>query len=109
MSCGLVSQTEVSRGATVLFNTTFYDAFGVLIVPSTAFVNIDYPNPDGSRSQTEIQMGNAPPANNFTALWDTRGVGVGTVNWSIHSAPTPAAVEDGSFLLTANTANLQTF
>jgi len=46
----------------------------------------------------------------WTALVDTRNMGTGPLNWSIHTAGAiPVAVEDGSFNLTANTANLVNF
>ena len=81
-----------------------------LIEPDFAYINIDYPNPDGSRSQTNIPMIAGNLIIPWTAYWDTRGIGVGTVFWSIHtSGPIPVCVEDGNFVLTANAANEQTF
>jgi hypothetical protein len=111
MPASLISQTSLNRGATILFNTTFYDPYGNIIQPVSAFVNIDYPNPDGSRAQVTLTMGASfPPAVNWTAEWDSRGAGTGTVFWSIHTNPSvPIAVEDGQFQLTANQANLTTF
>lgn len=111
MASGLVSQTNIVRGATVLFNTTFYDAFKNVNIPTSAFVQVDFPNPDGSRGSMQLPMTNPNPGQtNFTAYMDTRNMGTGPVNWSIHSAtPVPVAVEDGTFVLTANPANLVTF
>lgn len=100
-----------NRGATLRFASFFYDLDGNIAQPSAAFVSVEYPNPDGTRTEVQIPM-TAPglPTSRWTALWDTRGLGPGTVSWSVHSAGPPAvAVEDGTLLLTANAANLQTF
>ena len=110
MSCGLRSTKNFFRGGSVYWNTTFYDQNNIVLQPSSAYVNIDYPDTTGSRQVVEIQM--TPPvfpAVFWTALLDTRNMGIGPVNWSIHSSGFPAAVDEGTFTLTANSANLVNF
>ncbi len=101
----------IFRGGTVEFQSTFYDVNGVVQQPVAAFVNINFPNLDGSRATELIQM--TPPLVGvvyWTADVDTRNMGTGPLNWSIHSmGPPPAAVDDGSFQLIANSANLADF
>ncbi len=99
------------RGGTIEFQATFYDVNGVVKQPAAAFVNIDFPNLDGSRGTEQIQMSYPAVGTVFwTADVDTRNMGTGPLNWSIHSmSPTPVGVDDGSFQLTANSANLVDF
>jgi hypothetical protein len=99
----------INRGGTVTFSTTFYDPLGNITQPQSAVVNIIYPTPTGTTADVEIQMtGPTAPAVAWTAEWDSRPAGAGTVYWSIHSGGTspPYAVEDGQLLLTANPANM---
>lgn len=99
------------RGGTVEWEVTFYDVEGLETQPVAAYINIEYPDTSGQRKTQQIQM--IPPTlteTNWTALLDTRNMGVGPLNWSIHTpGPIPAAVLDGSFQLAANSANLSTF
>ncbi len=99
------------RGGTVFWETTFYDEDDVIVQPVAAFININYPNPDGSRASQTIQM--TPPSLSepyWTVSVETRNMGTGPFDWSIHSqGPTFVGVEDGSFVLTANPANLVNF
>lgn len=105
-------ETKVPRGATIRFSTTFYDYDGVVTQPPGAYVNIEYPLPDGT-TDTDLVAMTAPnsPSVAWTAEWDTRNAGVGSVEYSIHSTGSviPYAVEDGEFILSANPANLLTF
>jgi hypothetical protein len=108
----LKSVTCLNRGATVAFQSNFYDYNNNLVQPASAFVNVDYPNPDGSRSEIDIPMtpGSSVPLVPWLALWDTRGAGPGTVYYSVHTgSPSPVAVGDGFFEMTANAANLVSF
>lgn len=112
MSSGLLlSQTTIFRGATVRFSTTFYDFDKNIVAPASAHVEVEYPDLNSNRQKLELPMSSpAPGTTNYTAILDTRNMGTGPVNWSIHSdAPVPVAVEDGTFQLTANPANLPTF
>jgi len=106
----LPSQTVVVRGSTAYWQTNFYDVNGNLIQPVSAVVSVDFPNTDGSRAQTTVNMIAGSSSTPWTAQLDTRNMGVGPVYWSIHTnTPIPVAVEDGTFDLTANPANLVTF
>jgi hypothetical protein len=51
------------------------------------------------------------PSVAWTAYWDTRNIGAGPVQFSVHTTnPTlPDCVEDGNFILSANAANLISF
>ncbi len=108
----LSATTVLTRGATAFFTTTFYDQSGVITQPTTATINLVYPSAaDGSPQPVSIAMvAPVSPAVAWTAQWDSRNAGVGSVAWSIHSDPGPPfAVEDGNFTLAANAANLVTF
>ncbi len=100
------------RGGTVYWTTTFYNPQGDVVQPSSATINVDAPAPDGSRTQQSIAMTapTDPDVVTWNAFLDTRGMGTGPVFWSIHTpTPIPVSVEDGTFNLTANAANLVTF
>lgn len=108
----LSSTTILPRGTTVYFTTTFYDVAGDVVQPSTATINVVFPDPGGLETDTvTVNMtGPTAPATAWTAQWDSRGSGIGAVSWSIHSDPGPPfGVEDGEFVLTGNPANLLTF
>lgn len=104
------SSNVIFRGATAFFLTTFYDPYGNIAQPNSADVSIVYPTLTGGTANTIVTM-SAPGLGEtaWTAEWDTRNVGPGTVYFSIHSSGSPASVQDGQFNLTANPANLQTF
>lgn len=101
------------RGTTVAFSTTFFDVNNAVVQPQSAVVNLVYLDPDGTTTHTVFinMTAPTPPAANWTALWDSRGAGPGTVAVSIHSVNMgiPVSVEDLEFTLTANAANLVTF
>lgn len=109
----MLSQTTyLTRGTTIYFTTTFYDQNNNIVQPDSATINIVYPDQTSGGTDTATVNMTAPsaPATAWTAEWDSRAVGPGTVSWSLHSEPGPPyAVEDGSFVLTANPANLSTF
>jgi hypothetical protein len=108
----LVSAKTIFRGSTALFVTTFNDIFGVPVdpQPTAAFVEINYPGLSNNRLTVEVPMIPGDVRTPWMAYWDSRGSGVGTVWWSIHTpTPIPCAVDDGSFQLSANPANLVTF
>lgn len=107
----MTDPTPIVRGATVRFQTTFYDFDMNVVQPAAATVNITYTNPDGTDGNASIAMTPpTAPAVAWTALWDTRDIGPGEASWSIHSDPgIPFAVEDGTIVFRANAANLVTF
>lgn len=103
--------TQIYRGTTVQFTTTFYDKSGAVTQPPSATVNISYIE-NGDLIATEVDMTPpTTPAIAWTAQWDSREVSPGLVTWSIHTggATIPFAVQDGCFDLSANNANLPTF
>lgn len=101
----------IVRGTTVQFATTFLDGSGNITQPSGAAINLSYLE-NGTAQEEEIEM-TAPTdgGTSWTAQWDTRGVSPCHVSWSIHSESSgiPYVVQDGSFDLVANNANLVTF
>ncbi|MDE2471768.1 MAG: hypothetical protein KGL35_24360 [Bradyrhizobium sp.] len=103
--------TTYYRGTTIIFNTTFYDQTGAVSNPPGAALHLSYIQ-NGVQTEETIEMtAPVPPSNIWSAEWDSRGVSPGTVAWSIHSEGSviPYAVSDGSFILSANNANLLTF
>lgn len=102
-----------ARGATVQFATNFYDAIGEITQPPGAVVSLSYQSISEQAIDTVLVTMTPPNGSDtrWTALWDTRGVGPGPVNFSIHSTGSvvPLSVEDGAFTLKANNANLETF
>lgn len=101
-----------SRGATIQFATNFYDANGALTQPPGAVVSISFQSLDEQSNGSALITMTAPAGaeTRWTAQWDTRNIGAGPVRFSIHSTGTvPLSVEDGSFALAANNANLVTF
>lgn len=106
----ITTEQVLTRGTTVQFTTAFFDVNGAPVNPAGAFVNISYTASDATLETTNIPM--TPPVSgfNWTALWDSRNIPPGKITWSIHSmGPIPVSVEDGQFLLLANSANLLTF
>lgn len=103
--------TSLFRGTTVLFFTSFFDAKGNLVTPAGASVHLTYIEA-GQVANVSVEM-TAPTGDEpqWTASWDSRNVSPGLVNWSIHTENSglPYGVEDGNFILTANSANLPTF
>lgn len=104
----------VIRGTTVQFSTTFYDVDDDLTQPDNATINIVYATTTAIGQTASVPMvPPTPPATNWTALWDTRGLTAPqVVYWSIHTGnndPVPVVAEDGFFRVTANQANLPVF
>jgi hypothetical protein len=112
-----------TRGTTISWAYSFYDLFGNVEQPiGTPQIRISFPLAGGATGSVSVLM--IPPggviagslvntsANAWVATWDSRGAAPGTVYWSIESVPLaspPVAVLDGSFVLTANQANVPTF
>jgi len=98
------------RGGSVFFSVTFYDENNVVQQPASAFVNITYPDSTGNRQTLQFALTQPVfPNVAWTGFLDTKNMGSGPVDWSIHSSGFPDAVKDGTFVLTANSANLATF
>lgn len=101
----------IFRGTTVRFAATFFDINMDVTQPMGAAVNISYL--ENGQVQTDLVEMTPPvdPDVQWKASWDSREVSPGLVTWSIHTEgdAIPFGVEDGSFELTANNANLPTF
>ena len=100
---------RIRRGATVVFESTFYDQNRNEASPSSAVVSISYPNPamDGTRTTVDVDM-SAPGGGNayWSADWNSNVAGTGTVYFSVQGTTgSDSSVEDGQFVLTANPAN----
>jgi hypothetical protein len=97
------------RGKTLLLQVNFYDFFGNLVQPSGGFINVQYPDPSGAQPPLTMLLP-LTPGTPWTAVLDTRNMGLGEVYCSAHSnAPVPVAVGETMFTLIGNPANLQTF
>jgi hypothetical protein len=96
--------TSVVRGSTVAFKVNFTDDLGAPINPSQASVFVSYPDTTGTRTTTEIVL--TQSGNDWTASFDTGISKPGEITWSAQTKlTTPAAAVDGSFTVTANSAN----
>jgi hypothetical protein len=101
-----------TRGTTVDFSTTFYDAAGAVAQPDTATLTISYP-PDGwpvsgaSRKKAEIDMDYDSDTGKWTAEWSTAVSGPGIVYYHMRSSDPDLTSEDGRFEVIANFANLE--
>jgi hypothetical protein len=96
--------TSVVRGSTVAFKVNFTNDLGAPINPSQASVFVSYPDTTGTRTTTEIVL--IQSGNDWTASFDTGISKPGEVTWSAQTKlTTPAAAVDGSFTVTANSAN----
>jgi hypothetical protein len=95
------------RGASLQFSTTFYDFNGCVTQPGNAWLYITFPTEAGLASSVELPMVEPiSPAVAWTAVWDTRAIGEGAVQWFVRSDPGPPySAEQGEIVLTANTAN----
>jgi hypothetical protein len=109
----LVSNPQVVfRGTTVFIAATFYDINGNIVQPPGAQLSLEF-LPVSASGDTEVLIemtAPVPPAVAWTAEWDSRNAAPGAVWGSVHNeGPIPYAVEDFSFMLSANAANLPTF
>lgn len=99
------------RGKSIRWSTNFFDFDGNIVQPQSANLVVEFSTPAAIGQQITIPM--TPPTGGkttWTAVLDTRGMLASSVDWSIETpGSAPVAVEDGSFLLTANTANQPTF
>lgn len=93
----------IFRGNIVLFSTTFYDAHGQIVGPTSASVHIRTA-PQGAASET-FDLVMTATGDVWSVEWDTSDVAPGLVYWSV-KAVGPAADDDGTFMLTANWANV---
>jgi hypothetical protein len=101
-----------TRGATLLFSTTFYDYDGVTVIqPGNAYLYVSYPTEAGGVDTEELPMTEpVSPAVAWTAELDTRQFGEGAVQWFVRSDPgVPYGVGQGEIVLTANAANPANF
>lgn len=107
-STPLATLQSFFRGQSIRWSTNFFDFDGNITEPPLANLIIEYSTPAATGQQITIPM-TPPPVGKttWTAVLDTRGMLAGSVDWSIETpGNAPVAVEDGTFILTANTANL---
>jgi len=96
------------RGATAFFSTLFFDINGNPTQPNGALLSIAYASEQLQAETASIVM-TAPvsPSLAWTAEWDSSLSNPGVIQWSISTTGgVPRTVQDGSFILTANAANL---
>ena len=110
----LANASSWFRGQSLRFKTTFYDFDNNIIQPASAEVVVFYSSTTLDDQEIILPMAQQQPGNPQTAwiaVLDTRNFAPGhQVQWSINTPLAgQAAVQDGSFLLTANQANQPTF
>lgn len=96
-----------TRGETVRFVNTFYDADGNPASAVSASVVIAYPlslETDGYKTATETMEQNDD--GDWEATWDSSVSDPGVVYWSIKKDEDPVIVQDGQFVLSGNRANV---
>lgn len=96
------------RGTTIPFGTTFYSSPNVPTLPSSATLRVYYIDTSNAVETDVIPMtAPTPPAVTWMAIWESRVARPGYVSYSLHNDDqSPYAVEDGAFMLTANSANV---
>ena len=103
-----ISATNIiTRNATVLFTTTFYDVNKNVVQPLSAHITLAYPNPSapGTLSAT-VTLSPVVTNGSWTGQWESGVSGPGAVSYSVLSSGSPYAAEDGEFILFANPANI---
>jgi hypothetical protein len=111
MTTGIPAAVSFFRGQTLQFLATFTDFNGVVTQPLSATLVVWYDAESAEDQELTIPM--TQVGNQWQALLDTRNFEAPRkVQWSIHSnanPPLPVAVQDGTFMLSANQANQPTF
>jgi len=94
--------TDITRGSTVVFVTTFKDDTGAIVNPASANLYLKF------RTGNVIQSATVPlvqSGNTWTASWDSSVADGGRADWHIRSAGTNKAAMEGSLSLKTNLAN----
>lgn len=97
----------ITRGNTVSFSATFYDADGEVTVPASASVSVNYLNTSSVRETTDPIAMSEQTDGSWHGEWSTAGALPARIYWSVKSTG-PLAAGDGVFDLSANLANLAT-
>lgn len=92
---------QIIRGNEVLFSTTFTDADGDAVIPSSVILDLNY-LVDTTRTYRTLIM--TVSDGTWSARWDSEEASKGRVYWSIR-ADNPPAADEGYFELKANPAN----
>jgi hypothetical protein len=83
---------NVTQGSCVEFTVTFFDANGIVTIPTSAQIALAYTSLAGSTASATLGL--TPIGSFWTASWDTSVAALGFVNYST-TAPgavtTPAA------------------
>lgn len=97
--------TNIVRGNDVQFSITFLDVDDIEVMPDSAVVTVNFLS-SGERVNETIDL--EPNSDGFwSATWPSDVAEAGRVFWSAQSID-PVSVQDGSFNLLANAANLGT-
>lgn len=91
------------RGDTIFFSAVCRDQNGALINPSSATLNLTFKGSCGNPKTATIAM--AVAGSTVTAQWESLVASPCQVNYSITAVGTNKITQDGSFGLTANSAN----
>jgi hypothetical protein len=94
--------TDVTRGSTVVFVTTFRDNTGAVVNPASANLYLRY-RAGGVVTTATVAL--TQSSNTWTASWDSSVADGGRADWHIRSAGTNKAAMEGSLNLKINLAN----
>ena len=93
------------RGNLIEIVSSFKASDGSNTEPTTATATISYTDTAGDAQTDEITM--VKLANgNWRAIWDSSGAAPCTVDWCAEAAGALVAVDQGTFKLVANSANV---
>ncbi len=100
------------RGQSIPIAFTFYDATGGIASPSSARWTLSYPTSgfpfSGCNDSTYVTLVQNTTSLVWEGTWASLAAFPGTVFWTIRSDDASLAVQDGSFELRGNKANLIT-
>ena len=96
--------TQLVRGNSITFTTSFYNANNQLVVPSGANLIVSY-LVDLVKTSNTISMTSQDNGNTWVGTWSSVGIDPGIVDWFIESTGTALVAEEGSIRVIANDAN----
>lgn len=94
------------RSNELLCTTTFTPVDGSGAVPLFAEAVLVYTNLSGSQSRAVVPLARGADGVTWSGVWDSSVAKAGAVDWKVRSWGGLVAVDQGTFHLTANLANL---
>jgi hypothetical protein len=94
------------RGSLIHFAATFTDANGAAVTPTSAKLKIKFKKADGTGADEVLLDWTNAGGGNWTKTWNSSVAQPGVVKWStLATDGTETIAQDGSFTLSANSAN----